>query len=375
MLLSGSKFGLARRCLWWARSEVKVASHASEDAARGTDRHKVLECMINGEAFEGPALWGCEVQDWPAVEVAIREWLPADGLTEQAMYYDAEWDLGCGGDAKGRDYSPEPGEIPMTIDLLRREPLRVEVWDYKTGAQRDLEAAAGNGQLAICCLAAARSCGVTTATGILAVVADNGTARIERTEFDSLDLDAIAYEARGLMQQIPASRPQPGPWCAQKWCPARAVCPATNEALATTPLAPLTITILDAETCARVHQQIGLAEEFLETVKRARNDWLANNPAGCELADGSRLEWGIEERDSIELNPGALSVLTAADLALAIEQKTSKSAIERGIRRACVGEPRGTAGRRLAEILGALDAEHAIKTSQFGKAKVRKVKR
>lgn len=372
MLLSGSKWGLARCCLWSFRPDVEEIPRAfNKDANRGTQRHAVLEAMQEGktEGHDLPDAWGCTEAEWPAIEANIREWMPPIGSAEVALYYDPMKDTARTDDAKSRAYDPSSGEIPMTVDFFRHIPGGVEVWDYKTGLQEHLEPAASNGQLAICCLAAARLAGVSSARGVLAIVADDGTARLDTVEYDSLDLESIAYEARGLVAMIPTSEPHPGTWCKDKWCAARAVCPKMQEAIVSTPMAPLSLTIDSPEVCARVHIQIGLAEEFLEAVKRARNTWLEENPAGCALADGLTLCMGIEERDSIELTPAAIAVLEEHHCADAIEPKTSKAAIERTIKATAA---KGEASGKLRAVLEALDAAHAIRVSQFTKIKVRK---
>lgn len=367
-MLSGSRFGLARHCLWWARDEVHAPRIGSDVADCGRCRHLVLECMA-GTRVDAPATWGCDPKDWPAIEANIREWLPTGGITEVPIYYDgtsARTDA-----SRERDYACRPGELPMTIDYLNRRSSSVEVWDYKTGRQEHLEAASDNGQLAICALAAAKLHGVDQAVGVLAIVADDGTARLDQCDYDSLDLDAIAYEARNMIQSIPTSQPCPGPWCSQKWCPARSVCPAMTEAIATTPIAPLSLTIDSAETCARVHTQLGLAEEFLAAVVAARNEWLKSNPEGCKLVDGSTLQWAVEERDSICLTPAALAIIESAGCSDAIEPRTSKAELERSIKRST---PKGQVTAQMRDLLAALDNVHAIKTTQYARAKVRKAR-
>ena len=367
MRLSGSRYGLLRCCAWWARPEVQVESVASDLTDAGTHKHAVLEAIHNDRPLRDyAAVWGCEEQEWPGVISNISEWLPLDGQAEIQVYYDPATDTArdvVG--AEHRDYDCRPGEIPMTLDLMRSG----EVWDYKTGWQAGIDSAEDHGQLALCSLAVARLLGVDSITGVLAMVRDDGTAYLDRTEYDSLDLEALVCEMRTLLAAVPTSEPHPGPWCGSKWCPARSVCPATQQSIVSTPLAPLSLTIDSPEVCAKVHTQIALAEEFLAAVKRARNTWLEEHPSGCELADGSHLEIGVEERDTIEVSPAALTVLEEHGCSNAVEPKTSKAAIERVIRSTAV---KGEFAPKMRAVLEALDAEHCIKTSQFTKIKVRK---
>ncbi len=372
MMFSGSKFGLLRHCQWWARPEVECPRADNADTSAGAGKHRVLEALaLDRDTIMSYAeTWGCAPDEWPAIERNIREWLET-GRTELALYYDPETERARLADVRDRMYAPEDGEVPMTIDLLIECEKHVQVMEYKTGRQENLETVAENGQIAICCLAAARATGTGSADGVLVCVRDDGTAEITTAEFDGLDLDAIADEVRSLTRAIPLSVPQPGPWCAEKWCPARAGCPCTMQAIVATPLEPLSLVIADAETCARVHTQIGLAEEFLEAVKRARNDWLTANAEGCDLGDGARLVMAIEERDSIVLNNAAIAAISEAGALEAVEQKTSRAALERVLKR---DAPRGEGGPRVKALLAALDACHAIKTSQYSKPKVRKAR-
>ena len=372
MLLSGSKFGLARLCQWWCRPEVQAPRVESEAAKRGTNRHKVLEFMARGVCDEAailPALWGCEPEEWSAIAEEILGWLPrADegqrSYCEQQYVYDTRDGASHPVDGKDRNYHVEQGQIPLTVDWVGVESGTLSVVDYKTGQQANLDMPASNGQIQLCCLAAARAIGVDTVRGSIVLVDDDGSARRFDHVFDVLDLDAIAEDARSVVDAIPSARPNPGPWCEQKWCPARAVCPATQQAIAGTPVEPLTLAITGPEQCARVHVQLDAAEEFLAAVKAARDAWLQANPDGAPLADGTRLVWGSTQRRSVDLSR-ARPALDRLGLAGAIETKESVSF--EGIKRA-IGGDRG----RFAELLKELESSNAIKINEYWKAQVRK---
>lgn len=384
MRLTGSKFGLARRCQYWCRPEVEAPRVESEAARLGTDRHRVLELLAGGhgedETIDFPALWDCEPGEWPAVLTNILEWLPRPDegrprfAAEQQFgldYVSSEaWPI----EGKDRDYPPDgiAGAIYMTVDWVGVIDGVFTVVDYKTGSQRELEPPVTNGQVAICCLAAAKAQfgSVDTVRGILAVVADDGTCRAQYADFDVLDLDAIADDVRSVVQAIPTSRPNPGPWCSEMWCPARSVCPAMTAAIVGTPAEPLSLVIDSAEQCARAHVQLALAEEFLESVKRARNAWLQSND-GCDLPDGKRLVWTVQEKDSIACNESAGIVIRNAGLGDAIEEKTSKAALERAAKK--------LAGKEWSalhqSVLASLEQVGAIRTSSYGMPATRKARK
>jgi hypothetical protein len=342
--------------------------HDSPDASRGTDRHTVLRCKVSGEPFDGPALWGCTPEEWPAVEANIDAWLPKTGTPEQAIYYDVANDSARGESLQGaREYDCRDGEIPLTVDLIKHNGC-LEVWEYKTGAQLGLEPVAENGQCMLEGLAVARLTNSDSARVVLALVADDGTCARQDYTFDSLELDDIAAKVRADCAAIPTSEPRPGPWCSDKWCPCRAVCPATTQAITTTPLAPLSIEIVSDEQCAAITTQLALAEEFLETVKRARNAYL-EQVGEVALPDGSRLVWAEESRESIEANNNAVAYLVENGLDNAIEHKSTKAAIERAVRAA------GGNAERVRQVLYDLHAMGAVKTTTYNKPKIKKARK
>ena len=375
MQVSASKMGLFRCCQWWARPDaIAPVQAASAAAQRGTDRHLVLQAIVSGEdmpPLTRASLWGCPLDEWPAIEANIRTWIPADGQTEQAVYYQPTLDLARAARLTGaREYDATDGEIPGTVDLISGRWPTVEVWDYKTGRQDALKPVEENAQLAFLALVCARLVDATTAIAVLAVVSDDGTANVDRHEYDSLDIDGIADEVRALAARIPTATPKPGGWCESKWCACRAVCPAMHGAIVATPAAPLTIEIHDAATCARVHTQLALAEEFLEQVKRARNAFL-ESAGSVPLADGTTLVWAEESRETIQCINSAKSYLVERGLEAAIDSTTSKAALEKAVKAAPNG---ATIKERMTEILADLHSMGAVKVTTYNKPKVKKSK-
>jgi len=124
----------------------------------------------------------------------------------------------------------KPHELTMILDLVRIDGDTVTVKDWKTGRQSGMADAEDHTQLRVGALAASRAAGLRRAgTELVRVTATNvypttGT-------LDDMELDAVAAEVAGWSIGIPSAEPNPGGWCAEKWCPLRAVCPSTIAAV------------------------------------------------------------------------------------------------------------------------------------------------
>lgn len=75
----------------------------------------------------------------------------------------------------------------------------------------------------------ARAEGLDSVTVEALEVDATGVRHVCRETLDSLALDAHAGELAEHIAAIPTSEPQPGPWCGESYCPARATCPAVVE--------------------------------------------------------------------------------------------------------------------------------------------------
>lgn len=378
--LTGSKMGLAASCLYWARDDVPVPPRESSEAAdAGTRKHGIIEALISSWAMDfnlSAANWGSESYEaFMAVVANLNEWLPRGGRCEAPFAYDPQTGRGYSLATNGghRDYSlVKPGEIALTVDWYDVSDGIVHIWDWKFGRQTETEPAETNPQLATAALAICRAYGCTSAKVGLAFVDDDGTARVSVATLDAFDLERISGEVRGIWERLQSDpMPNPGPWCRAKWCPLRATCPATTAALATTPAAPLSLTISTPEQAARVHTQLALAEEFLAGVKRALNDYVKANGA-VPLGDGSSLAVVEVSRETVQATPAVKAALDREGLSEALEWSTSKAAIERCVKKSA---PRGKAAERMREVLEVLQATGGVKVSTFEKVDVVKAKK
>ena len=383
--ISASKMNLCEKCLFWAREDVVIPQEESSEAANaGTGKHFALELIAgvsntdNVGDSEFANLWGCEDVDAHAiintVECWLRPWIDSGSVyCELPLAYCTKTDTARELYSKSaRDYSDlKPGEIPMTIDLfVQTGEATGLVVDYKTGLQSTLVAVGASSQLNVCALAVARAFGLDEVRIAYAIVADDGHARIEEHVLDSFDLAAIAENVRGIMSRLTANpQPHPGEHCKAKWCPAKRVCPATiGLAKATPEFAPMVMVIDDAETCAKVHAQIALAEEFLVGVKAAVKDYVTENGA-VQLDDGSTLELVQKSRETLDIdgNDKAVAALKKAlgdafQRAVHVKVSTSKEAIKAATAQLAKGKERVALERAIVEELQTLNA---VKLSTF----------
>lgn len=357
---SGSSTGLLLHCAWPAQPSVELPPRESNASAdEGTDGHAKIERLEDG------------CKPLTPFDVNVLEWLPryADGKPELAIAYNPLTDTAREmvikeGAREHRDYTDlRDGEVPLTMDLCGTELGIGYVDDWKFGTQQNLDDAEHNGQMRIAAVAFARLRGLDSVTATLWIVNIDGTLRYKSMHtFDAFELDDIAAEMKGLWERIHNNpQPNPGPWCRNKWCSARAICPTTAQALVTTPLAPLSLTIASHNDAARIHMQLSQGEKFLEEVKRKLNQFVREN-GRVELGDGTALEVVTKTRDTIVPNERALDLLMQEGFGAAITWKITKQDIEDTIK---LSAPRGTAAKRKREVLEALEATGAVKCSTF----------
>jgi hypothetical protein len=381
MRLSASKLGLGFKCLWWAREDVALPAQESSEAANsGTNKHKALEFIVEGAISIDPfaSLWGCAGEDarsiLDAIDAWLRPWLNSGTVfRELALAYCPSTDTARKLESRGqRDYSSlKRGEIPMTIDLAVAQDFTSGlVVDYKTGRQDGLDPVDDSAQLSLCALAFARAFGLDEVDVAYALVADDGSARIERCLLDSFDLASVAETVRATMTRL-ADDPQPcpGEHCKTKWCPARAVCPATiGLAKATPELAPLVVRINSAEQCAWAHSRLTLAEDFLTSVKVAVKDFVYEN-GPVLLDDGSSLMLVEKTRETLDIdgNEKAIAALKKAlgpafERAVNVKISASKESLKAATAQLAKGKERTALERG---ILEELQTCNAVKLSTF----------
>lgn len=363
MRLTGSRLPLATHCAWWARPEVDAPPRpSSADAEVGTEVHAAIAAMLAGQpepAHSDEA--DPYLRAWRTAAVARDGWRP-----EVAVAYDPATDTAVEVPAKGghRDYSGlSAGIIAGTADAVRVDPAGVVVADWKCAAGIDLHAdpASDNLQIAFYALALCRAHGATEARVCVVRIDADGVTE-DWHDLDAAALDAVSWRVAEIVAAIPRSRPTPGPWCAERWCPALAVCPAaaaSTEAmiLATAP-APLAIT---ADNAPRLLARLDLAEAACEAVRAGLRAY-ADAAGGIPLADGRIWRRHEEARESVALDgpagAEALAILARHGCAGAVREKRTASwdAIRDVLREAYPGRDAAQARK---ELEGALRADLA----------------
>lgn len=252
--LTASKIALARSCLWWARGDAclpgSVASGASDlgDAFHATAERE-SDVMSEDELdaiFRDVGPGGSELTDLKLDEPkrktlsdhvdAWREWFSGFEIEHpwHAQERPLALDTSTGSarllPSKGhRDYSGAlPWEVPGTIDLIGLGS-GLTVVDYKTGSKphRYID---HEDQMRHLATAAGLAFGAWEVRAIVAHVTPDGVSTDGRV-LDSLDFAIVTEELRTLVAGIDDAEAKPGLHCDDKWCPGRAVCPATRSLL------------------------------------------------------------------------------------------------------------------------------------------------
>lgn len=230
-MLSASRVGDLFLCSWQFREGIDLlADETNEAAATGTYLHSLIECEING-VCDPPA-----VPDRANVDRALRIFDKWRAWWDVGGHGDLDWrtevpvaislTTGIGRELPSsgqRDYSAAtPDEVPGTIDLFAVTPDSVVVWDIKTTLRPEYTTEApANKQLLTLALAAARAHDRERAEVAL-LFANEFDVRLERAEFDALDLLTHESELRSAVRGIPTSVPRSGDHC--RFCLARGGC-------------------------------------------------------------------------------------------------------------------------------------------------------
>ena len=285
-----------------------------------------------------------------------------DGQTDTAR------ELPSGGQ---RDYSAATDdELPGTVDQHVVDELGAVVLDLKTGRGPHTVAAHLH-QLEHGAVALARMHGLDEVRIVVAHVTPDGVVVDERV-LDALDLEAAAQAMTSELARIPTAEPVDGMHC--RWCPARGICPKTtalvaevlSEAVPARRL-PLVGAIEDDETARALLEGLPLLEAWVDDRWKQLKTYAERGAVSL----GNGKAWGKVEkpgREKIDLTvKGAIDAINtalgpAAEVALEVE--TSKSAIERGVRKQLAGEgggKRGDLGKRKDAILETLRTLGALK--------------
>lgn len=223
-----SKLGLAEKCLYGFRPDVRAPSRPSGRAAEiGKVVHTMVEAAVTGRGvandvdtevigeakaiFDGPLTTFLESRKWT--------------ICEQGYRYDTETDTCKDGPRRGEpgyDDAP-PTVVHGTVDLVRIEDLVGEVVDVKTGKPpTDPEQIYGQA------VAISRRYGLKKVRVAYGRALKTKFELLNEEELDEDRLDAEAGRIRRRIRMLPMAEPNPGEWC---WrCDAWTVCPAKQPA-------------------------------------------------------------------------------------------------------------------------------------------------
>jgi len=246
-LFSGSSFGRVEQCPPSAVGALAHVDWISGDATRGTGLHAFLAMLNNGASREA-ALYLVDdpkVREW-AAKIDVDA-LPS-GLPEKSIAYDPTTGLARFTGDEQRRYSIEPGEIPMTPDLIvpGEDGDGPTVIDWKTTAYEH-DAFYDLPQLELNCLGVASVFGASSAAWAVGVITPDGAVAWQRGRLDAAKLAEVAERVRRTVRSASDERyvrslhnedgstyapdVRRGPHC--RWCPAFLACPATKEIVGT----------------------------------------------------------------------------------------------------------------------------------------------
>lgn len=366
--LTASRLPLARHCVFFARPDVEIPP---EPRRRSSGIGSAFHALISGEidsladAADRYELTPDETETarrlvdvWRADPVSSHPW-----RHEIAFAIDVETGVGRElADSDGhRDYSTVTDtEIAGTADLVMRSGGVAVVADTKTGMADRVEDVRENRQLRALALMTARAWGVDEAVIVVLHVTEDGVHET-RHRLDVFDLDDIEAEIRAAHRDIADAQPYPGEHCARLWCPARAVCPATMQALAQ--VAPDAPTRLSIRESLEHRETAHIALDALRVIEAAVEDYRREVREAADRHDGIPLPSGRvwrrceTSRTSINLDANggeALAILRDAGAGSAVTPSTSQKAIERALR-----DTHGLAGRELRERMSDLMSQLA----------------
>ena len=379
MRLSGSRVDLLLAC-GYAFNGQKWPRDESGDAARiGNAVHYVAAKTVNGSdaplvTLVADALASEKIAADSDLAAQVIDLIPGDfaapdGARAEVAY---AWDYETGavrelGVDIGRDYSIAPTEIAGTADIVHVGD-RVLIADWKTGMKPPR--AQGNGQLMFLAMCATRLASVDSARLEIRHVRPGGDVWIDSAEVSRFDLDVFESELSDAIMAAPSSAPNPGAHCAGKYCPLRAICPATVATVDPAPAYPLALYEAgeiqgDAHAEWLLHR-IESAAELLVAVKEKVKQYVdAHGP--IELSDGRKYGPYVVVRESID---GPKDKLLEAGIPEGlIEYSVSKGAVEK---RAKDQAERGKGAAAARAAIERLRDAGCVKESSFVQYEARK---
>ena len=344
----------------------------NDAAEAGTWKHRFLQLITEGKSqtealLSVPSEWraACEAIDVDALAPHL-----AHLSAEVALAYNVERGYTR---LLGRDIEREYGalldtEVAMSIDYAGVHDDVVVVVDLKTGRGR-VPAPRNNWQLKTNALALARLYSRERAVICLALAPEGQDARWESVELDGFDLEAHAYELRGLRHRIEATVGDPnrgmisGDHC--RYCPARFSCPAQVamvQRLASEPdrWASETRELLTPQTAALAWQRIKVVRRLLEGIEAGIYSLATETP--LDLGNGTTLRLVESTRESIDgdLAWPILEEALGVNARIAASMDVSKTSIKRALSiTPIIGQ---TQASRFDAILTKLRSVDAVKT-------------
>lgn len=318
---TASRTALLAACGWWARPEAEWFDVAGPSAERGNRFHEPIDRYIKTGVREEVA------EDVRAeYEVAI-DWVEDYGrrylLSEVAFAWDPVRDVAEVLKTTGRDYAEAQarGLVCGTADVVAvtSDGKAALIADWKTG-----DGSGAGSQLRTLALMATRALKLDSVTVVALEVTAAGVREVCREDLDVFDLDAHAGELAELLAAVPTAEPVPGPHCGERYCPARASCPAGREAaeqlVPVDALVPhrMSVEIASPDHAAWMLDRVRLVEAACKSVKDAIK--AACPDEGWTLADGRTLREGSRK---VERFKQAQAVTLLRELGATDEQLAS----------------------------------------------------
>lgn len=256
--LTFSKLELVEACGFaFNPAAPEVGEISSTDAAIGNAYHGVYATVVNHGMGSGPAQLvdaeirkaGLDPEKYRAQVQGLDPVRSACALAAQHCTLRAEvavaFDPTTGeardlGQEIDRAYVLKPGEIAGTADLVWTEvdPVNREVTlvvaDHKSGFRSEwtVTPAERNAQLAALAVALSRLVDCDRVRVELRFPKDGAEEVVDAHTYSLLDLAEVEDRIVELAKRPESSpEPTPGIHCTQGWCPIRATCPATTQAM------------------------------------------------------------------------------------------------------------------------------------------------
>lgn len=352
---SPSKLDLAAACSYpWSSGLRWPRSEAGPAAELGTEVHRALRAWVEQRPHDA-----LSPEAAPLVATGIAQ------LEREQPWTHAELLVGLDpvlwtARVRATREDRHPGEAVGELDLVRVEPDRLTIRDWKTGRRSLGRRVADLRQVRWYALVGAMLWPGRRIRVELATITEDACV-IDAHEVDEWDI--AAWE--GDLERVYAScdrvsLPVMGPHCRDLYCPIVATCPAVREHAAAVAeaaqVAPV-VPVVDAATARQAALGLPALEAYLEAVRSTLREHAAREPV--DLGDGRELRL-VEQ-------PGRRSiVLDDASEAMLIDACGTRDVVERsasfaGLRRALgATSKRGELGRRLSAVEQRLEEMGAV---------------